>query len=94
MAQHFVSETCASREEPFNHFFSRDRYRVTTWNPTLEKPAQGEQADTAWRCCARAGIRWPRRFAEPVEACRELVAEPTAADADGFLASFYRSQQG
>jgi len=33
-------------------------------------------------------------LAEPVQACRELVAELAAADADGFLASFYRSQQG
>jgi hypothetical protein len=32
--------------------------------------------------------------AEPVDAGRVLVAEPTAADADGFLASFYRAQQG
>jgi uncharacterized protein YsxB (DUF464 family) len=33
-------------------------------------------------------------LAEPLEACRELVADLAAADAEGFLASFYRSQQG
>lgn len=33
-------------------------------------------------------------LAEPVEACRELVAELTAVDVEAFLTSFYRSQQG
>ena len=33
-------------------------------------------------------------LAEPVEACRELVAELATSDAESFLASFYRSQQG
>jgi hypothetical protein len=32
--------------------------------------------------------------AEPVEACRELVAELTTVDVEAFLAGFYRSQQG
>lgn len=32
---------------------------------------------------------------EPVQACREFVAEQLATiDAEGFLSSFYRSQQG
>jgi hypothetical protein len=31
---------------------------------------------------------------EPVEACRELVAELATFDVEGFLSSFYRSQQG
>ena len=33
-------------------------------------------------------------IAEPAEACREFVAELAMVDADAFLASFYRSQQG
>lgn len=33
-------------------------------------------------------------IAEPVEACRELVAELATIDAEAFLSSFYRSQQG
>jgi hypothetical protein len=31
---------------------------------------------------------------EPVEACREFVAELATIDVEGFLSSFYRSQQG
>ncbi len=31
---------------------------------------------------------------EPVEACREIVAELATIDVEGFLSSFYRSQQG
>ena len=34
------------------------------------------------------------RRAADAEALRELVAELAAADVEGFLASFYRSQQG
>lgn len=33
-------------------------------------------------------------IAEPVEACRELVAELATGDVEAFLTSFYRSQQG
>lgn len=33
-------------------------------------------------------------LAEPMAACRELAAELAAVDAEAFLASFYRSQQG
>jgi hypothetical protein len=33
-------------------------------------------------------------IAEPVGACREFVAELAAIDVEGFLSSFYRSQQG
>ena len=31
---------------------------------------------------------------EPLEACREAVADLGAMDADSFLAAFYRFQQG
>ena len=33
-------------------------------------------------------------LAEPLEACREFVADLATTDAESFLASFYRSQQG
>lgn len=33
-------------------------------------------------------------LAEPVEACRELIAELTAGDVEAFLARFYRCQRG
>jgi cytidine deaminase len=33
-------------------------------------------------------------IAEPVGACREFVAELATIDVEGFLSSFYRSQQG
>lgn len=32
--------------------------------------------------------------AEPTEACRDAIAEQAATDAESFLASFYRFQQG
>jgi hypothetical protein len=31
---------------------------------------------------------------EPVEACRVFVADLATIDVEGFLSSFYRSQQG
>lgn len=33
-------------------------------------------------------------LAEPVSACRDLVAELAGPEVESFLASFYRSQQG
>jgi hypothetical protein len=33
-------------------------------------------------------------IAEPVGACGEFVAELATIDVEGFLSSFYRSQQG
>ncbi len=33
-------------------------------------------------------------IAEPVGACHEFVAELATIDVEGFLSSFYRSQQG
>jgi hypothetical protein len=63
--------------------------------PILEKPAQEEPKPAygvevlcaSWTPLAAA-------VAEPVEACRELVAELASTDADSFLASFYKAQQG
>jgi hypothetical protein len=33
-------------------------------------------------------------IAEPAGGARKFVAEPATTDAEGFLSSFYRSQQG
>ncbi len=62
--------------------------------PMLEKTAQGEPAGYGLEVLCASWNPLAATLAEPVDACRQLVAEPTAADADGFLASFYRSQQG
>ncbi|MGH8662167.1 MAG: hypothetical protein ACREUB_10455 [Burkholderiales bacterium] len=62
--------------------------------PTVEKPAQGEPAEYGLEVLCASWNPLAAALAEPVEACRELVAELAAVDADGFLASFYRSQQG
>jgi len=62
--------------------------------PTLDKLAQGEQAEYGLEVLCASWNPLAATLAEPVEACRELVAELTAVDVEGFLASFYRSQQG
>ena len=62
--------------------------------PTLDKLTQGEQAEYGLEVLCASWNPLAAALAEPVEACRELVAELTTVDVDGFLASFYRSQQG
>jgi len=62
--------------------------------PTLDKLAQGEQAEYGLEVLCASWNPLAAALAEPVEACRELVAELTTVDVEGFLASFYRSQQG
>ena len=62
--------------------------------PTLDKPAQGEQDEYGLEVLCASWNPLAATLAEPVEACRELVAELAAVDVEGFLASFYRSQQG
>jgi hypothetical protein len=62
--------------------------------PTLDKPAQGEQAEYGLEVLCASWNPLAATLAEPVEACRELVAELATVDVEGFLASFYRSQQG
>lgn len=60
----------------------------------LEKTVQGEPAGYGLEVLCASWNPLAATLAEPVDAGRALVAEPTAADADGFLASFYRAQQG
>ena len=62
--------------------------------PTLDNPVEGKPAEYGLEVLCASWNPLAATLAEPVDACRQLVAEPTAADADGFLASFYRSQQG
>ena len=62
--------------------------------PTLDKLAQGEPAEYGLEVLCASWNPLAAALAEPVEACRELVAELTTVDVEGFLASFYRSQQG
>ena len=58
--------------------------------PTLDKLAQGEQAEYGLEVLCASWNPLAAALAESVEACREL----TTVDVEGFLASFYRSQQG
>ena len=62
--------------------------------PTLEKIQPVEPARYELEVLCASWNPLAATLAEPVAACRELVADLTAADADGFLASFYRAQQG
>ncbi len=61
--------------------------------PTLDELAQGEQARYGLEVLCASWNPLAAALAEPVEACRELVAELATVDVEGFLASFYRSQQ-
>ena len=62
--------------------------------PTLDKPVQSEQAEYGLEVLCASWNPLAATLAEPVEAGRDLVAELATVDAEGFLASFYRSQQG
>jgi hypothetical protein len=62
--------------------------------PALDKLAQGEQAEYGLEVLCASWNPLAATLVEPVEACRELVAELATVDVEGFLASFYRSQQG
>jgi hypothetical protein len=63
-------------------------------DPTLDKPAQSKQDEYGLEVLCASWNPLAAAIAEPVEVCRELVAELATADAESFLASFYRSQQG
>ena len=60
----------------------------------LDKTAQGEPGEYGLEVLCASWNPLAGTLAEPLEACRELVAELAAADAESFLASFYRSQHG
>lgn len=62
--------------------------------PTLDNRAQGEPADYGLEVLCASWNPLAATLTETAEACGELVAELAAVDVEGFLASFYRSQQG
>jgi hypothetical protein len=59
-----------------------------------ETTAQGEPDEYGLEVLCASWNPLAATLAEPLEACREFVADLATADAEGFLASFYRSQQG
>lgn len=61
---------------------------------TREKPVQDPQAAYGLEVLCASWNPLVAAVAEPVEACGELVAEPGTIEAESFLASFYRFQQG
>ena len=61
---------------------------------TSEKPEQDPQADYGLEVLCASWNPLVAAVTEPVDACRELVAELATGDVESFLASFYRSQQG
>ena len=63
-------------------------------DPTLDKPAKSEQDEYGLEVLCASWNPLAAAIAEPVVACREFVAELATADAESFLVSFYRSQQG
>jgi hypothetical protein len=60
----------------------------------LDKTVEGEPGEYGLEVLCASWNPLAATLAEPLEACRELVAELAAADAESFLASFYRYQQG
>jgi hypothetical protein len=63
-------------------------------DPVLDITAQSKPAEYGLEVLCASWNPLAATLAEPVDACRKLVAEWAAADAEGFLASFYRAQQG
>ncbi len=63
-------------------------------DPTLEQPEQDIQAEYGLEVLCASWNPLVTALAEPVEACREFVVELATSDAESFLASFYRSEQG
>lgn len=60
----------------------------------FDNTTQGEPGEYGLEVLCASWNPLAAALAEPLEACRELVADLAAADTEGFLASFYRSQQG
>ena len=60
---------------------------------TPEKAAQSEQSEYGLEVLCASWNPLAAAVAEPVQAARDLVAD-VATDAESFLASFYKSQQG
>lgn len=63
-------------------------------DPTVENTEQDTQPEYGLEVLCASWNPLVTALAEPVEACRELVAELATTDVESFLASFYRSEQG
>ncbi len=63
-------------------------------DPTIEKTVQDPQANYGQEVLCASWNPLVTALAEPVEACREFVAELATNDVESFLSSFYRSEQG
>jgi len=63
-------------------------------DPTPENPEQKVQLGYGIEILCACWTPLAMAVAEPVAACHEFVAEVATADAEAFLASFYRFQQG
>jgi hypothetical protein len=62
--------------------------------PPLDNPPQVEPAEYDLEVLCASWNPLAATLAEPVEASGGLVADLATADVEGFLASFYRFQQG
>jgi hypothetical protein len=62
--------------------------------PPLDNPSQAEPAEYDLEVLCASWNPLAATLAEPVEASGGLVADLATADVEGFLASFYRFQQG
>jgi hypothetical protein len=62
--------------------------------PTPDNPVEDQRDEYGLEVLCANWNPLAATLAEPIEACREVVTELATDDAEGFLASFYRSQQG
>jgi hypothetical protein len=63
-------------------------------DPTADKPLNTEPAQYGLEVLCASWNPLAATLSEPANAGRDFVAERAAVDAEGFLASFYRFQQG
>jgi hypothetical protein len=61
---------------------------------TLDKATPGASVQYDLEVLCASWNPLAATLAEQADACRELVADLAGIDAEGFLASFYRAQQG
>ena len=62
--------------------------------PTLDKPARGEPAEYGLELLCASWNPLAATLTESAEGGGEFAADLATADVEGFLTSFYRSQQG
>jgi hypothetical protein len=62
--------------------------------PTLDNPAQGEPAKYGLEVLCASWNPLAATLTESAELGGEVAADLATADVEGFLTSFYRSQQG